>query len=511
MISVIKRNSSLLLFLAIFALATFLRSYAISDRPFHNDEGVNYFFVRDVLSKGLYNYSHENYHGPSYFYLLTAFCHILGTSDLSIRLASAFSSLVLMALVYFSFNFISKTSRLLSIILLGVSTTFLYYSRYSIHETLLVLSCIMGLCFAYRWILFNKANDVLLFTFSIALSISTKETFIIHLAAMLGALFICFPLKLIFQTLCKSSKSISIGIFICLITIFAFYSGSFQSIEGVRELFMGVPQWIGRGHSDVGHHKPFSYYYNVILRVEPFVLLSILPLVDFFFRFIAWIYKSNNKKQLVLNFFRNGFNFEVVEEIKASYLFSFYALASFIAYSYVPYKTPWLIINITVPAIIGLCIYLTTLIKTKSLYYANVLILVIVSCCYSLQYNFKQDSLGFFGQYLNSKGVVGEDNPLAYVHTSDGMVEISKKISAYAYAHPGSRILIAVTAYWPLPYYLREFESQLMYAQGADPEKYFDEYNIIIANKEMIKEHQGWTREYIRLSDNQESQVYFKN
>ncbi|MCB0340148.1 MAG: hypothetical protein KDD53_11115, partial [Bdellovibrionales bacterium] len=49
-------------------LAYVLRTYEIGLRPLHNDEGVNFYFLQEIGRLGYYPYSHENYHGPLYFY-----------------------------------------------------------------------------------------------------------------------------------------------------------------------------------------------------------------------------------------------------------------------------------------------------------------------------------------------------------------------------------------------------------------------------------------------------------
>ena len=57
------------------------RFYDLGARPIHHDESVNGWFVDGILAKGFYSYDPQNYHGPFFFYILTLFEKIFGTSN----------------------------------------------------------------------------------------------------------------------------------------------------------------------------------------------------------------------------------------------------------------------------------------------------------------------------------------------------------------------------------------------------------------------------------------------
>jgi uncharacterized protein (TIGR03663 family) len=502
----------------ILLIALSIRVYSIADRPLHNDEGVNYFFVRDVLNKGYYPYSHLNYHGPSFFYLLTFFCHFFGFSEMSIRSASILPSLILCFWVLFRSSFLYLRSRIFISLMLAVSTTFVYYSRYAIHETLLVLASFFSLHYFFTWTLRKSKIDLILFFLSLAVCIITKETFIIHAFALLVSAILIFPFK---QTLAELRAHYSAclwGIFLSLFLIFVFYSGFFRNSEGIRELFYGVPQWIGRGHSDTGHYKPYNYYFKLFFLIEIFPLFLLFPVGNFI---INWLNQQKNLFQLNRNnFLSKKYFLDILEigskcskntEVRYANFFGLYAMASFFAYSYVPYKTPWLIINMTVPAIIANCLFLKTYVKSQMFYYAIVACFFSNSLYNSLRFNFLPSSLGSLNNIIKSQGVVGDLNPLAYVHTQPGMVEVAEEIRKYVYENKGTKILIAVGSYWPMPYYLREFESQLMYLPDAKGSENFKDYDVVVANSTFNLDQAGWVKNYYRLSDNQESNLYLKN
>src|SRR5437660_2547945 len=54
----------------ILALAAFLRFFLLGIKPPHFDEGINGWFVDQVIKNGFYSYDPTNYHGPLHFYVL---------------------------------------------------------------------------------------------------------------------------------------------------------------------------------------------------------------------------------------------------------------------------------------------------------------------------------------------------------------------------------------------------------------------------------------------------------
>src|ERR1051326_7731923 len=54
----------------IVALAAFLRFFLLGIKPPHFDEGINGWFVDQLVKTGFYRYDPTNYHGPLHFYVL---------------------------------------------------------------------------------------------------------------------------------------------------------------------------------------------------------------------------------------------------------------------------------------------------------------------------------------------------------------------------------------------------------------------------------------------------------
>ena len=70
----------------ILALAAFLRFFLLGIKPPHFDEGINGWFVDQVMKNGFYRYDPTNYHGPLHFYVLLLSQSLFGRNLWAIRL-----------------------------------------------------------------------------------------------------------------------------------------------------------------------------------------------------------------------------------------------------------------------------------------------------------------------------------------------------------------------------------------------------------------------------------------
>src|SRR5437763_13412643 len=62
----------------IIGLAAFLRFFLLGMKPPHFDEGINGWFVDQLVKTGFYRYDPTNYHGPLHFYLLLLWQTLFG-------------------------------------------------------------------------------------------------------------------------------------------------------------------------------------------------------------------------------------------------------------------------------------------------------------------------------------------------------------------------------------------------------------------------------------------------
>lgn len=509
MMMMIKKQTNLkfvFTFSLIVIFAIFLRCIFLAERPLHNDEGVNHFFVNKVLSLGYYPYSHKNYHGPSHFYILTFFRKILGDNTYSLRLASVFPGIAILFLFLQLRSIVNKRFIYIAAFLTSISTSMLYISRYSIHEMLFVFFTAL---FAFNLFLyFSQKKALYLYFIAIGAAglITTKETFIITFFTV-GLSFITILIidytqrcKLYYNFRISFTKQIKshlyhilLAIFFALFLILATFSACFTWMGGIFELLDGVPQWISRNDSDKGHFKPYIYYISIFIgkwfawlsdflgfsenlyknrwnhkMIEPsFFLIFLIPIIIYFEHLKKTLF--NNK-----NYF---FIFNLV----------WFSSTLFI-YSWLNYKTPWLIINITFPGLLLIADILQRIQLTYKSFYLLLIFFVFI-ILHSGYYN-------FIDSYRN--------NPLAYVHTQDGMLDFISDIKNYSKNDKYQKVAIANKGYWPLPYYLKQINFSAGYFGNSNSNvNLIDKYNLITTkkNSELYKvliKKVGWKgKEYV--------------
>src|ERR1700751_4143270 len=74
------------MFWVILTLAAVLRILFLGIKPPHFDEGINGWFVDQMVKNGFYRYDPTNYHGPPHFYVLFVMETIFGRNIYALRI-----------------------------------------------------------------------------------------------------------------------------------------------------------------------------------------------------------------------------------------------------------------------------------------------------------------------------------------------------------------------------------------------------------------------------------------
>src|ERR1043165_6837901 len=123
----------------IVGLGAFLRFFLLSIKPPHFDEGINGWFVDQMVKNGFYRYDPTNYHGPLHFYILF-FCQtLLGRHIWALRLPVVLASIFSIHLTMKFEPFVGRNVSRIAALAMAVSPGFVFYGRYSIHEVWLLL------------------------------------------------------------------------------------------------------------------------------------------------------------------------------------------------------------------------------------------------------------------------------------------------------------------------------------------------------------------------------------
>jgi len=303
-----------------------LRSYLLNLKPVHFDEGINGHFVQSIWRDGFYHYDPTNFHGPLYFYILALTERLLGWGIANFRFVTGLINLAAIWVVGLHRRFVGRTA-IYAALILCLSPAYVFYSRYAIHESLFILS---QAAFSYGYFLYREEKSTRSLWW-MALAIvglaTTKETFIIFLGTwaiavasvqFFEALFKSYPAEAVNEDPAPPAQNWVAVSMVAVVLILAFFTGFFIYMRGAEDMITAFQVWTHTGTGHTGHEKPAIYWIDLLRRYEWPCLIGLIATPVVFFA------KTANRALRIL--------------VLAGF-------GTWMAYSIVPYKTPWLIMN----------------------------------------------------------------------------------------------------------------------------------------------------------------------
>jgi uncharacterized protein (TIGR03663 family) len=511
--------------IAITAIAVFLRFYWLELKPLHHDEGVNGFFLITLFRDGIYKYDPSNYHGPTLYYVALAFTKMFGLNTISIRASVAIFGVLTVVLAFFLKDYIGKIGSLAAALLLALSPGMVFISRYFIHELLFVffsfgivigvlyfiekrkagvfaiatMTFLLIICFLpnvlsladtfgeenatltrfvriglfaveavlvfliMRMLLAwneGRAIYLLLASASAVLLFATKETAFITIGTMAIACACVWIWRKLYKALFGEPKQnelepvelnwtnfrarlgdqSDLTLLIAAVSVVfiyvgvLFFSSFFTYAEGVSGAFKAYAIWTKTGSKDHTMHGWFGY--------------------------LKW------GKQLELPIFLLSVAGILIAFVKARHRFAMFAglwaFGLFIAYSIIPYKTPWLALSFILPMCIVAGYAVNELLTNKD---------VVIRALGGLVLFLAAGILGYQTYDLNFQKY--DDDSLAYVyaHTRRGFHDLIHQIEYYADKSGKGKdasIEIVSPEYWSMPWYMREYPKAIFHGNLMD-------------------------------------------
>src|SRR6516162_11661121 len=338
----------------ILLLAAVFRLAFLDIKPPHFDEGINGWFCDQMLKNGYYSYDPNNYHGPLHFYVLFVSLASFGRNLWALRLPVVLVSLFSIFWIFLYRPFFGRTICCLASLAMAVSPGFIFYNRYSIHESWLVLFLLITLWGLLGIWISREPKHFWVSILGLTGMILTKETYIIHLFSLFCAGVGMAILNRFFPSSAELSRGkgtlpmnhIIGAAALGLILIIFFYSGNFQHWQGLADLFKTFLPWTKTGIDAAGHGKAD---FDFAPLVPPF--LAHAPVLASFANFKLnwyWIRLFLDYEWFVL--VGLAFSLRLLFGGNAGLRFlAIYSLVVLFIYSIIPYKTPWCVISIAWP------------------------------------------------------------------------------------------------------------------------------------------------------------------
>lgn len=414
--------------LTLLSLGLSLRLNNLSERPMHADEATGARILADRLESKDYHFNPNHFHGPTLSLSSIPIAKLnqenswpaLSKKNLRIGPALAGTALLLIPLLWRSK--LGQSGALLATTCLATSPLLTYYSRVYIHETWLTLFALLALTFACTRPTKPTYKIAAATGLCIGLMYATKETFIISILSWSTAIAATCLIHKHRPNLKDYWKPLSISASFALFTAAAFYSNGFQSLEGtlnaVRTYFVY--------ETTPGHDKPFHFYLNQMLwpkhSLGTYWTEATIAL-------LALVAVLRTPRSSITTFL------------------AFSALFHIFIYSFISYKTPWLML---VPWA-HLCLLAGFALKpTTSSKISTTAIALIATACLAFQ---THQTIQATGRFENDTRT-----PYAYVPTSKDIESCSAWLTKIT-SNSQTPITIIGSDYWPLPWYLRSFEN----------------------------------------------------
>ncbi len=181
----IRRVLHLVLVFAFLATLLFSRTWRLGDKPLHHDESLFGYYAWFFAKHNFYEYD-PILHGPLLIILSGYLFRLIGDNDATLRLVSVLCGLGLFALLPLLRRWLGRRGLWMALLLLLVSPTLCYYTRYDREEALFLLVTLTNLA-AIAWTLeSDKAWPLVLWPVSLALLIAIKENVVFIMASQAG-------------------------------------------------------------------------------------------------------------------------------------------------------------------------------------------------------------------------------------------------------------------------------------------------------------------------------------
>jgi uncharacterized protein (TIGR03663 family) len=435
-------------------VALALRCPELGRRPMHNDEAVNAVKFGSLWEQGSYQYDPNEHHGPTLFYFTLAWAKLTRAPDFyhfneaRLRGVAVLFGIGLILLLPLVMDGLGREATSCAGLLTAISPAMVYYSRDYIHETLLVFFTFLALASGWRYFRSRKIGWAVLGGAAIGLMQSTKETFVLVLAAMVVALMLNGLWERRQQAGSTRAASklnarhalTAAGVW--LVVALLFFSSFGTNASGLLDALRTYLPWLNRAAGDSPHIHPWNFY---------------LARLAFFHIRNGPVWSEGLILVLALTGFIASVTHKGARDSDAGFLrfIAFYTVTLTAIYSFIPYKTPWCMLGflhgMILLAGVGAVAVLQRVPGRWKELAAGILLLA--------------GAGPLVTQALKASVIYAADrrNPYVYAQTSPDILELVHDLDGLAQAHPqGHHMVIKVMApgndYWPLPWYLRAFD-----------------------------------------------------
>jgi uncharacterized protein (TIGR03663 family) len=417
----------------------------------HTDESVHAIKFLGLWERGEYRYDPHEYHGPTLYYATLPWVWLRGVGDRGeltesdLRWVAVVFGVGLVGLLGLVVPFQGWRGVLVAAVLTAVSPSMVFYSRYFIHEMMLVFFTFGFLACLWRYACGRERHWLLGAAAFLALMQATKETYVFNVVAVVAGFAGVYGWG---RFRCEDSCRLSVrrqdllwglGVFLVVSTVL--FTSFFQNWRGPLDAWLTYGPWISRAEGQSPHVHSWSYYWEILLYTK---------------RGGGPVWSEAAIAVLALAGVVGSMRVRGMERRTALWgrFLAFYTLVLSAIYTLIPYKTPWCVLGFWHGWILlaGLGVVWLWDLWRHVVWRVALGGCVVVACA-----NLGQQAYRSATRYADS-----QRNPYVYAHTVASLLELVELVESVAAVHSGDdapviKVMAGGGDYWPLPWYLRSY------------------------------------------------------
>jgi uncharacterized protein (TIGR03663 family) len=442
------------IFIVPILLAAALRFPDLASRPMHADEAVHADKFGTLLEGGGYAYDPSEYHGPTLYYLTLPSAWLRGArryveiDEVILRSAPAAIGVALVVAHIGARGFLGPPGAVVAALLAAISPAMVFYSRYFIHEILLVFFSFGSLLAAWRYVRHPGTPAALLTGVCVGLMLATKETAPLALVCMLLALALNHlvdrwhgqslpPIGSVLR-----SRHVMLALLAAVLVSSVLFSSFLTHPQGIVDSVRAYGMYFERAQAASWHHHSWYYYLGLLIHfpargtalwTEGLILVLATAGCA-----AGWLARGvPGADTRVLRFL------------------AFYTVSMLVLYSAIPYKTPWCLLGFLHGMVLLAGAGTILLVRALRGVAAQVLVCLLLGAA--------AVHLGWQAFSGSFRFASDPRNPYVYAHTGSDVFGIAQRLRDLARAHPdGCSMPVQIISrenLWPLPWYLRGFSN----------------------------------------------------
>ncbi len=452
--------------LAVAAGALGIRVLRLEVRPMHGDEANQ--AVKAAVLAGIagrdepYRYDPREHHGPTLYWLTLPSLWLSGAKDIAqttefhYRIVPVVFGAGLVLLLFLLADGLGRGAALVAAVLTAVSPAMVYYSRYYVQETLLVAFTLAAIACGWRYCRSRSLGWAAAAGASLGLLHATKETWVLAAAAMAAALVLTLvwsrwrdgawpQLRGVLRpgAILAAVAAVAAAVAVAV----AFYSSFGKDWRGPLDSILAYETYLRRGSESGIHTHPWYWYFELLVAYR--------PARGFFWT--EGLIVALAAVGIVAALGRRGCAEESPQQLPPLGLcrfLAFYTLTLTVLYSAIPYKTPWCMLSFLHGMILLAGVGASAILRRSPGWPLKTLAGLLLAAALA--------HLGRECYLLNFRFGADQRNPYVYAHTSTDVVNLAAQMErlAGASAEGHAMVIHVVTPenYWPLPWYLRQFD-----------------------------------------------------